>query len=386
MPVILLTIVIDLIGFGIIIPILPFLVLQFGGDPVEGTLLLAVYSAMMFLGGPFWGRLADKIGRRPILIATLFGSALAYILFAFADNYWLLFLARAVSGIMAGNIVIANAMIADLTTPENRARGMGYFGAAFGVGFAIGPGLGAFLAGDPAAPDFMLPALVAAGLSLIAAIFAVFFVRESKPADELRADGTKVPAAHKPFVEFINSGPKLFLFSQFLLLNIIGSGIYGVFPFWANAVLGWGHLSVGILSAALGIVTASVQTLAIGPLTKRWGEARIFLFFITLTLAGALVISLTHTEWIFVIAFILLITGIAAGNPVVTTILSLSTPAKDQGAALGLANSAGALGRIIGPVFAGYIFLELGVDTPFLIGAGLCLICVTWASGQKTGS
>ncbi len=169
MPTLFLIVFVDLVGFGLVIPLLPFYAVRFAASPQEVTALLAVYSLAQLVTAPLWGRLSDRIGRRPILLASLTASVLAYLWLGGATALWMLFAARAFSGACAGNIAAAQAYIADVTAPEERARGMGLIGAAFGLGFIIGPALGGLIAGnDPATADVATPAWIAAGLSTLA--------------------------------------------------------------------------------------------------------------------------------------------------------------------------------------------------------------------------
>src|SRR5580704_9200595 len=166
MPILFLIVVVDLIGFGLVIPLLPFYAERFAASPQEVTALMAVFSLMSMLTAPIWGRLSDRVGRRPVLMISMAAASLAYLWLGFANALWMLFAARALAGACAGNIAAAHAYIADVTTPENRARGMGMIGAAFGLGFIIGPALGGMVAGnDMATADMRSPGLIACGLS-----------------------------------------------------------------------------------------------------------------------------------------------------------------------------------------------------------------------------
>src|SRR5436190_16884454 len=183
MPILFLIVFIDLVGFGLVIPLLPFYAERFGASPLQMTLLFAVYSLMSMLAAPLWGRLSDRIGRRPVLMASMAAAALAYLWLGVASELWMLFAARAFAGICAGNIAAAQAYIADVTPPEKRARGMGMIGAAFGLGFIIGPALGGFVAGgDLATADLETPGLIGAALSFIALMGVIFALKESRPA------------------------------------------------------------------------------------------------------------------------------------------------------------------------------------------------------------
>jgi DHA1 family tetracycline resistance protein-like MFS transporter len=192
-----LTVFVDLVGFGIIVPLLPFYAEHFHASPETVTLLMAIYSLMQFFSAPLWGALSDRHGRKPVLLASLLGIGLSYLWLAFAHSLWALFAARALAGIMAGNIAAAQAYVADVTPPEKRAQGMGLIGAAFGLGFILGPAIGGLLGGeDPTAPRFLGPGLAAAGLSFLALIFAVVALKESlDPAH-------RTVAGHRPLSRF----------------------------------------------------------------------------------------------------------------------------------------------------------------------------------------
>src|SRR5712692_5692567 len=183
MSILFLIVFIDLVGFGLIIPLLPFYAERFAASPLHMTALFATYSLMSMVTAPLWGHLSDRIGRRPVLMASMAAAALAYFWLAFASRLWMLFAARAFAGACAGNIAAAQAYIADVTPPERRAKGMGMIGAAFGLGFIIGPVLGGIVAGnDLATADLATPGLIAAGLSLIACLGVILLLPESLPA------------------------------------------------------------------------------------------------------------------------------------------------------------------------------------------------------------
>ncbi len=197
MIVMLLVVFIDLLGFGVVIPLLPFYGEHFHASPAAITTLMSIYSGLQLVAAPLWGRLSDRIGRRPVVLVSVATSVLAYLWLSSADALWMLFAARALQGISAGNISVAQAYIADVTTPENRAKGMGGLGAALGLGFVLGPALGGLLAGgDPANIHVAVPSYVAAGLSAIALVVALFRLKESlTPA--LRARARNAPSVSR---------------------------------------------------------------------------------------------------------------------------------------------------------------------------------------------
>src|SRR5436853_4148390 len=183
MPILFLIVFVDLVGFGLIIPLLPFYAERFGASPQVVTILLAIFSLMSMISAPLWGRISDRIGRRPVLMASMLAAAFAYLWLGFATELWMLFAARAFAGLCSGNIAAAQAYIADVTPPERRARGMGMIGAAFGLGFIVGPVLGGLVAGnDLKTADLQTPGLIAAALSAVALLGVVFLLRESLSA------------------------------------------------------------------------------------------------------------------------------------------------------------------------------------------------------------
>ena len=245
MPILFATVVIDLIGFGIVIPILPFLAPQLGADKFDIALLIVVYAVAAGICGPSWGRLSDRIGRKPVLIICLAGAALSYVMLGLATELWMLFLARTFAGLMAGNYGVATAMIADITTPQNRARGMGLIGAAFGLGMVMGPVLGGILAG----PDdsFTLPCLVAGGMSVLAIVAALLFLPESHGPEqrrEHRAHQAELP--RQTLWQMLQGTGNRLLALQFTVHTTCISSITYLFPLWVGDLLGWGAREVGV--------------------------------------------------------------------------------------------------------------------------------------------
>ncbi|MGE0718054.1 MAG: MFS transporter, partial [Alphaproteobacteria bacterium] len=285
MPVLFLIVLVDLIGFGIVIPLLPFYAEHLGAGPLTVTLAMAVYSLAQFVTSPLWGRLSDRIGRRPVLLASLAGAVGAYLLLAWAPTLAMLFLARAAAGAMAGNIAAAQAYVADVTPPAERARGMGVIGAAFGLGFILGPAIGGTLAGhDPADIDFVAPALAAAGLSALALLGTVFLLPESlDPAH--RGAGTRrgrAAAARDAFGRPRLAGP---IAVGFVAVAVF-AGMETTFALWSSRTFGWGPAQNGWLFAFVGVLGALVQGAAIGRLTPRLGEVRLLSAGLVLMAAG----------------------------------------------------------------------------------------------------
>ncbi|MCJ9428388.1 MFS transporter [Kordiimonas marina] len=386
MPVILLTIFIDLLGFGLIIPILPFLTLKYGGDAFDGTVLMSVYSFAAFAAGPVWGRLSDRFGRRPALIAALLGSMLSYIALALADSLATLFVARALSGLMAGNIGIVMAIAADLSDEQNRGKTMGRIGAMFGLGFAFGPFVGGLLGGVGDEVNILLPGLAAAALSFLATSLAYYFVPETNPKPT--GDTADEPEAEAPHWSSVLKAPgRITLFSIFVVTAITQSTGFSITPFWTQAVLGWSESDVGFLYAGVGALIVVIQWLLIGPLFQRIGEARALACGAAVHVAGCLILLLAPgTVLTALIAFPMILTGLSLSFPALNSLLSKKTDRRLQGTALGLSNGLSALGRVIGPICAGLLFAAATPERPFVMvcAGGICVLVWSVLEARKS--
>lgn len=373
---------VNLIGFGIVIPLLPFYGLHYGASPDQVTLLLAIYSATQFVTAPIWGWASDKYGRRPILIFSLAGTVASYIWLAYAPDLAHLFASRALAGIMAGSIAGAFAYMADITDATNRSRGMGMIGAAFGLGFIAGPAIGGLLAGgDPAQTDYRLPAFAAVAASAIALALCVALLKESLSADERarRADaGPRVgyrDTLAMPQVRLV------------LVLTFIATfafaGLEAVFALWTERTYGWGVMQNGYVFAFLGIVSAALQGGLIGRLSKRFGDAALVKQgFLTLAIGLAAIPFATNLP-VLLIALVVATYGFSVATPALNSLLTLAAPPTATGGIIGIGRSASTLARAAGPAFAGYVFTLIGKDWPFFAGA-IILIVVLLLSRHLT--
>jgi len=372
MPILFLIVLIDLIGFGLVIPLLPFYGERFAATPQEITVLMATYSAMQTLTAPVWGRLSDRIGRRPVLLVSLAAAALAYLWLGFASTLWMLFAARALAGACAGNIAAAQAYIADITPPEQRARGMGMIGAAFGLGFIVGPALGGVVAGNEVATaDLRTPGLIACGLSLIALLGVLFVLRESLPAGlPLRLRRGRIAALRDALAR-----PALArLLLVFFLAILAFGGMEATFALWAIAQFGWGPAQIGYVFTYIGILSAIMQGGLIGRLTARFGEERLLLAGLVTIALGLLAIPAAHDLPLLLLAVSLLALGMGAMQPSLNSLISRRAGAEEQGEVMGVAQSVASLSRVLGPLLAGALFAGLGRDSPFLCGMVLVVL------------
>ncbi len=369
MPVLFLIVLIDLIGFGLVIPLLPFYGERFSASPQEVTVLMATYSLAQMLTAPVWGRLSDRVGRRPVLMISMAAAALAYLWLGLADAMWMLFAARALGGACAGNIAAANAYIADVTTPENRARGMGMIGAAFGLGFIIGPALGGVVAGNNlATADLRSPGLIACGLSLVAFLGVLFVLKESL------AQG-RAPRPRKGRIAALRDALARKTLARLLLIFFLAilafGGMEAVFALWAMAQFGWGPEQIGYIFSYVGVLSALMQGGLIGRLTTRFGEEKLLVSGLSLIALGLVAIPLAHDLAMVIVAASFLALGMGAMQPSLNSLISRRSGAEEQGEVMGVAQSIASLSRVLGPLLAGALFAGLGRDAPFLAGMAL---------------
>jgi MFS transporter, DHA1 family, tetracycline resistance protein len=364
---------IDLLGFGVMIPQLPFYGLHFGLHGFGVATMLACYSVAQFVSSPLLGRLSDRVGRRPVLLVSLAVSALAYCWLGFADAAWMLFAARLIAGAGAGNIAAAQAYIADVTPPERRAKGMGMIGAAFGLGFTVGPALGGLAARlDPAAPAF-----IAAGLSVIAFLLTFARLKESLP--EASRNAPPRPGRLAVAREAV-SRPVL---RELILLLFVTIGAFAgmetTFALWANQVFGWGSWEVGLNFFFVGVVLVVVQGGLIGWLSRRLGEARLLTAGALSIMLGLAGLPFVHAIPLLLVVNLLLAAGMGLLNPSLNSLISRQARIDEQGGILGVSQSASSLARAAAPPLAGLLFDTSGRNTPYIVGAALMLLVLILA-------
>ena len=364
--IIFLTILVNLIGFGIIIPLLPFYAESFGASALAIGLLGTSFSLMQFLFSPIWGRWSDRIGRKPIILVGLLGSCLSYVTLALANTLALLFIARIVGGIAGANIPTAQAYIADITTPENRARGMGLVGAAFGLGFIFGPALGGLLSRfSPETPMWCAAALCFANF-----VAAWFLLPESRVASV----ATKTLGRMEAFRQAIGQPTLLLVLFLYFIVTMAFSGFEATFALFTEARFGYTAASIGFLFTFIGVIIAVVQGVLIGRVVKRVGERKVIPVAIA---AIAISIGMLPFVWnvpTLLVALGLLALGMGFNNPSLSSLVSKLSHEDDQGGILGLASSVASLGRVVGPAWGGYMYDAFGMTTPYLSAAGLMFV------------
>ncbi len=381
MPFLFATVLLDLIGFGIIIPILPFMAPTLGASNFDIALLIAVYSLCGALVGPFWGRLSDRIGRKPVLLICLAGAAVSYVLLAFANTLFLLYVSRILAGLMAGNFAVASAMVADISAPDKRARNMGLMGAAFGLGLVIGPALGGILAGDDG--RYMLVGLVSAGLSLAAMLAGAVMVKESlSPAQRKEHRDERDKAGKVSMLKMLRNTRNTGLVGQFFLANNCHTTVSYLFPLWVGAYLGWGAKEVGLVFGIQGLAMAILQSSLIGQLVRLMGERWLLTLGTSLASLGFILLALANDQTMILAGFFTAITGGTLCGPVLNSLLAERTPAALRGRMLGTAGSSSAFGRVAGPLLAG-ILLSLGnFHIAWLGGLAMAGLMLAWAGRQ----
>lgn len=374
------TVFLDLVGFGIILPLIPYLAREFEATPLEIGLLMAVFSFMQFLFSPFWGKLGDRFGRRPVILTSLLGSTFSYLFFAFSQTLGLLFLARCLAGFFASNVSTAQAYIADITPRGERSVGMGLVGAAFGLGFIMGPVIAGFSGpigealGDTPPFGIQFSSLVAGGLNACNFILAFFMLPETCSPDKIRS--LKRPGRLESFL-FVFKQPLLgFLFGIFFLVSLSMALMeVMIFPFVQDR-FGWSYKLASISFAYVGIVMVLTQGYFIRQWIPRFGEKKTLLFGLLAMTLGFWMIGLSFHVFTLGLAMTLLAVGNGCMRPPVIGLASVITDQEQQGYVLGVMNSMGAIGRIVGPVTGGWLYQEFSRKTPFFTSGVLTLVSV----------
>ena len=367
LPVVYLTVFIDLVGFGIILPQLPYYAEAFGATGVWVGAILTAYSAAQLVGASLLGRLSDRFGRRPILLMSLAGSAASLLLSGLAGSLWLLLVARALAGLFGGSIAAAQAYIADVTAPTERAKYMGLLGASIGLGFVFGPALGSFLARF----GFGAAAFAAAGLAAANLVFAFFRLPETRGVEARRRAHARVDwsnlldALHHPSIGR--------LLAATFLSTLAFVAMEATFALLGEARLGLDASRLGFVFAYVGVVMVIVQGGLVGRLAPRFGER-------ALATAGALVMAaslgalpLAPSIWMALVPLAGLAVGQGLTTPMLSTLLSRATDADEQGGTLGLGQSLAAAARAVGPIGAGWLY-DRSVVAPYAASAAVMVL------------
>lgn len=380
--VIFLTILLSTIGFGVCIPVLPLYAEKFGASEFVNGLLTGVFALVMFFSSPLWGKLSDRVGRRPVLIFSVLGSAAGYFIMGWAGSLTWLFVARIIDGASGGNIATAQAYIADISTPEARSKAMGMIGAAFGLGFIIGPAIGGIMAKwSPHAPFYFVGVLC-----LINALLVYTSLPESLPHDRRTAHQAELPL--RELLNHTDSGIFVRVAVSYLVCLAAFSIMTAVFSLFGLHRFGLDAQHIGYVMAAIGVIGVIMQGGVIRRLLPRYGEVTLARTGFVFLLASFILLPLVTGMTSLLIVSCLIAVGNSLTQPTLNGLASRSVDAAWQGRAMGILQSCASLGRGIGPVLGGWL---LGMDrgaqhygrTPFWVAAALMVGTLVIASGLR---
>jgi multidrug resistance protein len=370
-----LTVFIDLLGFGILIPILPsFSVKELGIDEAAIGIAIAIYSFVQFLFNPVLGKISDKYGRKPVIVVCLFLNAIGYVIFSFTHSYILLLVSRVIGGIGGSSIGVAQAYIADVTTRENRSKGMGLIGAAFGLGFVFGPLIGGLLSPF----GYAVTGYVAAGFSFLAFLATIFFLPES--LKKINIDESASSMQKRKLFDFaamkkILQKPDLaVLVLLFFILTFSFANIYGTFALLGLKVYGFTDMQNGYMYGIVGLSSAIIQGGLIGRINKLMSKKMVLIIGSVLMMVSLAMIPYAGTFLGLAIVSIVLSYGTGTFQPTVLSLISEVTSDTEQGITLGINQSLSSFARVLGPLWGGFAFEYLGYPFPFLTGAAFTFI------------
>jgi DHA1 family tetracycline resistance protein-like MFS transporter len=372
--IIFLTIFVNLVGFGIIVPLLPFYAQTFGASPIVVGLLFAVFSLCQLIAAPALGDWSDRYGRRPVLVFSLAGTVVSFVMLAMAHSIAMLFAARIVDGLSGGNISTARAYVADITEPKDRARAYGLIGAAFGLGFILGPALSGVLSKI----SYTAPIWAAAGITLVATVMALLWLPET------------VHRAHagsgNPF-RYLPGMLRRPVVSRVLTIDFVYWCAFAMFQttfaLFAARRFGFDAARTGYFFAAFGILGAVVQGGLIRPVVGRLGDKETFRLGLIFATVGLVASALTHSVALLVVTLVPLALGIGFGHPTMTSLVSLVGRDDEQGRVQGAAGAIESLGRTAGPVWGNLCLQELGESAPYLSAAALLLVTLALTVGLR---
>jgi DHA1 family multidrug resistance protein-like MFS transporter len=358
-----------MLGFGIVIPILPFYVEKFGASGSSLGLLMASFAVMQFIFAPIWGGISDRYGRKPVLMLGVLGNALAHLLFGLSTQLWMLFAARAMAGILsAATMPAAMAYIGDSTSERERGSGMGILRAAVGVGIIVGPGLGGWLSSISLSFPFYLAAI----LSALAVLPIFLLLPESLPLEKRTLCEAGVCSTQFSVLCQALCGPIGCLLLLSFLLSFGLTSFEGIFGLYAFKLYGYGPERIGTIIVMIGVISATMQSVLTGPLSRRWGEAYIIKVSLIVCAVGFVLMLQARSFYEVLLTVGFFIIGSSLLRPTVSSLISKRTTIT-QGKALGLNNSFMSLGRIFGPACAGFL-LDIKISYPYLSCAAIMLI------------
>ena len=360
----------NLLGFGIIIPLLPYYAENFGANPNEVTLLMASYSLMQLIFSPILGRISDIYGRKKVLLFCLIGSAISYLLLYVATNFFFVLFARSVAGLFGSTTAIANAYVTETTTSENRSKGMGLVGAAFGLGLVFGPVIGGFFGGsDINNIDYQTPFIFAFIVATISCLITFFILIEPKKRNKQFVSANFINS-FKDLLSLFKISAILFLTTVFFLVTFSFAGFETTFALWTERSMNWASKQTGYAFTFTALLVAIIQGVFIGKLTKTFGELKLLVVSCFLMSIALFLITLSMQN-LFYLTIALCILGISVGlgNPSLNSLLSKNLNKNTLGTSFGVFQSVGSLARILSPLAMGNLFYFYGMNSPYKFGS-----------------
>jgi len=358
-----------MVGIGLVIPILPFYVEMFNADAQTLGFLVAVFALMQFLFAPIWGRLSDRIGRKPLITIGLIGFAVAEFIFAFASGLWMLFLSRIMAGIFGSALMpTAMAYVSDVTSDKERGQGMGILGASMGLGIVVGPGIGGWL-GEI---DLSYPFILAGVAASIAAVVSIIFLPESFTKEKRDALDVEVKSSQWSKMKTALLSPVGFLLVLVFIMSFGLANFQAIFGYYALERYGYGPQQVGVIILIVGIVGTLVQGIGVGRMTKRFGEEKVVTIALIISAIGFVIMTLAQTFTMVIVTTGIFFIGNSLLRPSLNSLISKLAGSR-QGMIMGLNNSFLSLGNVAGPILAAWLFLQ-NIHIPYLFGASVMLI------------
>jgi multidrug resistance protein len=356
------TVALDLVGFGIVVPILGRYAERFGANGLQVGLMFASFSVAQMVFAPILGRISDKVGRKPVIVFSLIGTAVGSFVTGAAGALWVLFLGRILDGASGASVAVAQGAVADIAPPEQRARLMGMLGAAFGVGFVVGPALGGLAAlGGPHVPFYL-----AGSIAAVNAVAAMIRLPETKPDTSHITEKSQRGAALSPALK---------RFALVGFLSMLGfAGFEATFSIWGEKQFGFTEGSTSIVFVFVGVTLVAVQGGLIGPLTQRLGSRKLLRIGLSLVAVGLLLLGISNTWPLLFVALFLLSLGQGMSGPSGSALVAELAPVERRGEAIGYQQSTAAFGRVAGPVMAGALFDHVGISAPFFV-SGVLILC-----------
>lgn len=381
-----LIIFINFLGYGIVFPILPLMTIQYGGDPIVSGILIGIFSLMQVISMPILGRLSDRYGRRPLLLYSLWGTVLSFAIMGLTHSIFWLMVARIIDGISGGNLSIAQAYMADVTDKKGRAAGMGVIAAGISLGFIIGPIWGGIFGKFGLA----IPFITATLLTLVSVILTQFYLPESISKKEISYE--KIHFHFPTFIKHALKQPLFLLYFINLLLFWAQSGIFTTLTLFGNDVLKLSLLGTSLIFAAFGIISVLIQGWGLGKVLKRIEEKKLFFASALISVGGLALMSIPGSLVFFILGTMVFSFGNSFTVPIVQALVSESSSEHEQGGNMGILQAFGSVGRIFGPIIAGYLYEKMSPYSPSITGAimfvfiaYLGVFLLKYSFGSRTG-